>query len=197
MPTSAERGRHVRARLLQAAAELVAEQGWNAVSTRMVAERAGVAPGLVHYHFASLPALLTEAAVQVMEGVVDGAAHGLSQARTAAQALELMLADLDRYPGDDPASRLVSEAMLASGRDEGLRTAMAGLLERFRARLGDRLAAQGVPDPRGTAAVLAAALDGMMLHRSLDPELTSTAVAPVLGRLLQDGTPGTAQEGHP
>ncbi|WP_017555755.1 TetR/AcrR family transcriptional regulator [Nocardiopsis baichengensis] len=193
MATSAERGHHVRTRLLHAAAELVAEQGWNAVSTRMVAERAGVGPGLVHYHFASLPALLTEAALQVMENVVDSAADALDRARTAPQALDLLLADLDHYPGDDPASRLISEAMLTATRNQALRTAMADLLDRFRTRLTDRLQAQGVPDPRRTAAVLAAAVDGMMLHRTLDPALTSAAVTPVLTRLIP--TDPTAQQG--
>src|SRR5215218_10063879 len=64
--TAADRGREVRRRLVQAARELVPERGWAAVSTRTVAERAGVAPGLVHYHFASLQALLAEAAVGAM-----------------------------------------------------------------------------------------------------------------------------------
>lgn len=197
MATSAERGHHVRSRLLQAAAELVAEQGWNAVSTRMVAERAGVGPGLVHYHFASLPALLTEAALQVMQDAVDSAADALDRARTAPQALDLLLADLDRYPGDDPASRLISEAMLTATRNQDLRTAMADLLDRFRTRLSDRLQAQGVPDARRTAAVLAAAVDGVMLHRALDPHLTSASVAPVLTRLIPTHPAGRReQQGH-
>lgn len=53
-PTAADRGREVRRKLLTAAVELIPERGWNAVSTRLLAERAGVAAGLVHYHFPSL-----------------------------------------------------------------------------------------------------------------------------------------------
>jgi len=53
-PTSAERGQAVRRRLLDAAAELIPELGWSGVSTRVLAERAAVTPGMVHYHFASL-----------------------------------------------------------------------------------------------------------------------------------------------
>jgi len=56
----------VRQRLLDTAAELIAERGWTAVSKRLVAERAGVAAGLVHYHFTSVQALLSAAAVGVM-----------------------------------------------------------------------------------------------------------------------------------
>ncbi len=59
--TAVDRGRDVRLQLLSTAAELIGELGWNAVSTRILAERAGVTPGLVHYHFPSLQALLRDA----------------------------------------------------------------------------------------------------------------------------------------
>ncbi|WP_288047924.1 helix-turn-helix domain-containing protein, partial [Nocardia sp.] len=51
---SAERGRATRERLLEAAVSLIGEVGWSGVSTRMVAQRAGVNAGVVHYHFASV-----------------------------------------------------------------------------------------------------------------------------------------------
>lgn len=38
------RGQEVRQRLLRAAIELIGERGWSAVSTRVLAERAGVTP---------------------------------------------------------------------------------------------------------------------------------------------------------
>lgn len=50
---AAARGREVPQRLLAAAAELIPERGWTAVSTRVLAERAGVTPSVVHYHFSS------------------------------------------------------------------------------------------------------------------------------------------------
>ncbi|MGH3825157.1 MAG: helix-turn-helix domain-containing protein [Pseudonocardiaceae bacterium] len=53
---AADRGRDVRLQLLSTAAQLITELGWAAVSTRILAERAGVTPGLVHYHFTSLQA---------------------------------------------------------------------------------------------------------------------------------------------
>jgi hypothetical protein len=37
---------------------------------------------------------------------------------------------------------------------------------------------------RATAAVLTAALDGVLLHRPLGPDLTASSVRQVLGRLL-------------
>ena len=69
---AATRGRDVRQRLLAAAVELIPERGWTAVSTRVLAERAGVTPSVVHYHFPSVAALLDEAAVGFLRGVVAG-----------------------------------------------------------------------------------------------------------------------------
>ncbi len=42
---------HTRQRLLDAAAELIAERGWGQVTTRAIAERAGLPHGTVSYHF--------------------------------------------------------------------------------------------------------------------------------------------------
>ena len=178
-----ERGRQVRERLLGAAAELIAERGWSAVSTRALAERAGVGPGLVHYHFPSLDSLLNEAALSAMVQVADQAAAHL-EGTGPEQGLDLMLGALDAYPGDDPDSALFIEAYLAAGRDEHLRRGITQVLERFRASLADWLRSCGIAEPEATARVLASAADGIMLHRPLDPGLTSQEVAPVLRRVL-------------
>lgn len=182
--TAAARGREVRQRLVRAAAELIAERGWTGVSTRVLAERAGVASGLVHYHFASLQALLVEAAISVMRDVVDGVGPLLARARTPEDAIDLMLGSLDRYTGRDPTSLLVIETYLAATRDEDLSKAVADVVAHFRRRLTEWLAERDVASPEETAAVLAAAIDGVLLHRALDPGLTAGMVAPVLRRIL-------------
>lgn len=186
------RGRQVRERLLGAAGELIAERGWSAVSTRVLAERAGVGPGLVHYHYPSLNALLNEAALGAMAAVAERASAQL-EGTTPQEGLDLVLGALDVYPGDDPTSTLFIEAYLAAGRDEELRRGITGVLERFRAPLTDWLRAGGIADPEATARVLASAVDGIMLHRALDPDLNSAAVVPVLRRLLTPAHP-TSQE---
>lgn len=188
MPTAAERGREVRTRLLGAAAELIAERGWAAVSTRMLAERAGVAAGLVHYHFASLQALLTEAALGVLREAAGALAPLLDRAETPADAVALLMAALDDYTGTDPVSTVFAETYLAATRDPGLRDAVAGVVADFRDRLASWLRTRGVAAPRDTAAVLAAAVDGVLLHRALDPGMTAATVTPILDRILTGGT---------
>jgi AcrR family transcriptional regulator len=179
-----ERGREVRRRLLRAACELVPERGWTGVSTRTVAERAGVAPGLVHYHFASLQALLAEAAIGWLRAVVDDLDAVLERCRTPAELVDVLLGEVERYTGTDPASLLAVEAYLAATRDQELRRELAAVLSDFRRRIAAWLDEQAVPGPEATAAVLAAAIDGVLLHRALDPQSSAAAVAPVLRRVV-------------
>lgn len=193
--TSAERGAEVRRRLLVAAAQLIPEVGWHAVSTRAVAERAGVGAGLVHYHFDSVQSLLRQAVVAVMGEVLSVFPPVLSETSSADAALMDMLAALDGYDGTDTTSLLFVEAYLASARDEQLRMELSRLLEGLRGDLTSWLAAQGTPAPADTAAVLAAAVDGVMLHRALNPKMTSSIVAPVLRRLLGEGDADAGAEG--
>ncbi|WP_329234978.1 TetR family transcriptional regulator [Actinoallomurus sp. NBC_01490] len=187
--TAADRGREARRRLLAAAAELIAERGWAAVSTRMLAERAGVAPGVVHYHFASVQALLTEAALAVMHDLIEQAGAGLAHARTPGEALGLMMEFLAAYDGRDPTSLLFAEAYLAAGRDEDLRRSLGGVVAEFRRALAGRLAEHRVPAPDATAAVIAAAIDGIMLHRALGPGPDAADLTAVLRRLVAPAEP--------
>ncbi|MFI8852584.1 TetR/AcrR family transcriptional regulator [Streptomyces sp. 891-h] len=189
-PTAAERGHEVRQRLLRAGAELITERGWSAVSTRAVAERAEAGPGLVHYHFASLGALLRQAALGAVEALLHELTVLLKAAATPQEALERILSTLDAYSGTDTTSLLFTETYLAATRDEELKSGLARLLAGAREELAGHLREQRVPQPQETAAVLMAAVDGLMLHRPLSPSLSSAAVGPVLRRLLTETNSG-------
>ena len=185
--TAADRGREVRLRLLSTAAELIAELGWSAVSTRILAERAGVTPGLIHYHFASLQALLRDAALGMISDLLSGIESIFDDAPALDRGVDMMLGSLDAYTGSDRTSLLFTETYLAAIRDETLRIELITLVNEFRRKLARWLNEQGENTPEDTAAVLAAAIDGVMLHRALDPQLTSSAVTPVLRRLIAPG----------
>ncbi|MET8868075.1 TetR/AcrR family transcriptional regulator [Nonomuraea sp. NPDC004580] len=181
---AAERGRAVRERLLNAAAELIPERGWTAVSTRTLAERAGVTPSVVHYHFPSLASLLNEAAISRMSAMLAEMDELLASAPEPGAAIGTMLASIDAYTGTDPTSLLFVEAYLASTRDDELRERIAALIAGFRQRFGAALERHAVPAPYATAAVLAASVDGLLLHRGLG--LTADDTPAVLRRLLTD-----------
>ncbi|WP_207921429.1 TetR/AcrR family transcriptional regulator [Micromonospora sp. KC721] len=185
--TAAQRGQEVRQRLLRAATELIVERGWTAVTTRVLAQRAGVAPGLVHYHFTSVQALLVEAVVAAARSVTARTGPLLADAPSADEALTALLGMFGTTSGTDPTSVLFVEAYLAATRDERLRQALGEMIEQFRRQLADHLAAHAVPDPHATAAVLAAAIDGVLLHRALAAGPSGDALAAVLRRLLTPG----------
>lgn len=183
-PSSAVRGRGVPARLLEAAADLIGEIGWNAVSTRILAERAGVGAGLVHYHFDSLQALLRAAALVKMHNILDDVSAAATEVDGPVDGLEAMLSQLDEYTGIDSSSLLVIEAYLAATRDPELRAQMAELVRGWRATMADVLTRIGHPNPDAAAILILAVLDGLFLQKALDRDLSHTEVAPLLRQLL-------------
>ncbi|NKE60031.1 TetR/AcrR family transcriptional regulator [Lentzea sp. PSKA42] len=183
MPKSADRGRRTREQLLDAAAQLVGEVGWGAVTTRLVAERAGVNAALVHYHFSSVQELLSTAALQFAEKVLAESADAL-RASDPADGIERMLEELSRYTGTDPESLLLAEALLASHRLPELRTSLAALVAGFRARVADWLRGADVKDADAVALLLGAAIDGLVLHRALDESVDFRVVAGPFRRLV-------------
>lgn len=181
---AAERGQAVRRRLLEAAVALVPELGWSAVSTRILADRAGVTPSVVHYHFPSLQALLIEAVLGAMREVAVAFEPALETVETPAGAVDALLASVGEYSGTDPMSLLFAEAYLTATRDDTLREGIREILAGMRTRFGGWLAERGVAEAEDTAAVLFAAVDGLLLHRALGPELGRDVSPSVLRRLV-------------
>lgn len=174
-------GQDVRRRLLTAAAELIPELGWSAVSTRILAERAGVSASVVHYHFTGVQAVLSEAALTAMRQVLDASGELVSSAQTPAESIDALLASVAPYDGTDPTALLFVETYLAATRDEGLRARLTAIVQDFRDRSADWFRLHQVADPDAAAAVLAAVIDGLLLHRSLGP---APDVSAVLRRLV-------------
>jgi AcrR family transcriptional regulator len=184
--TARDRGVEVRQRIEQAAIELVCEVGRGGVSTRLLAERAGVTPGLVHYHYRSIDDALRTAMVGAIDTLVGELDRALAGVGSAEEAMAVVWTLLDPYPADAPESVLLLESVLAAMRDPELRDRMAEAVGAFRGRLADRLRESGVDRPEATAAVLAATIDGVMMHRILFDDLSSQTVRPVVERLLHD-----------
>ncbi|MFR0357516.1 TetR/AcrR family transcriptional regulator [Streptomyces sediminimaris] len=187
-PTSVERGNETRARLLQAAAELIVEEGWGAVTTRKVADRAGVRQGLVHYHFPTVTDLLIDAALDSARREVEGAMTALTEATDPALGMEQMLTMMASYSAGDPATVLYSEMLLASARHERLRVGLSQLMRTWRTAAADWLRRNGAGEDADTAAVLlGAALDGLVMYRIVDPTVADLPVAGPLLRLAGIG----------
>nr|BAG84246.1 putative transcriptional regulator [Streptomyces griseoviridis] len=198
-PTSAERGQESRARLLAAAAELIVADGWGSVTTRKVADLAGLPPGLVHYHFRTVTDLQIDAALDAARREVDAATAALVSAADPVAGMAEVLDELAAYADNDPATILFSEMLLAATRHKRLREELSVLLGNWRSTMADWLRSHGGPaDAEATVLLLGAALDGLVLHRMVDPGQTRVSVAGPLRRLA--GLPphqGAGAQGRP
>ncbi|MFB7914044.1 TetR/AcrR family transcriptional regulator [Streptomyces sp. NPDC056061] len=160
-----------RERLIEAAASLIPELGWGDVSSRRVAERAGVNTGVIHYHVGSIGELRRIAAVRKIRMFFrDRIGEALTQSDPAV-AVETLLRALSASDPRDPELLLLYESLVAAGRDDQLRAETADLLAEFRQSLCDWFAARGVTRPLVVAVTLTAAIDGYLLQRSLDPSV--------------------------
>ena len=169
------RGDATRNKISQAAVELVAELGWDAVTTRAVAARAGVNPALVHYHFGSMEALLRGAVVAALEQEIGQAVVPFTTEPTLTDALAGATDAVGRFDPDTPTAALLIEAMIRAVRDPELSRLIVGSLTEFRDLVAARVRAAAADDatvalpPDGTGVFVAAALDGLALHRIVDP----------------------------
>ncbi len=199
MPETARRGpssRATRDKLTRAAAELIAEQGWGRVTTRAVAERAGLPHGAVSYHFRGKQELLIEACL-------DAFAHAVPLEELAAlsglgEVVDMIADQLDQeLRSTTTSSRLMFEAMREAERDESLRERLGVLVADYRTAVAaavradqsrGRLPASVSPD--GVAALLAAVGDGLLLHAILGAETDVPGALAALRTLLASSDGG-------
>jgi AcrR family transcriptional regulator len=180
-----------RERILAATIALIAEVGWSGITTRLVAARAGVNVALLHYYFGSKDALLREALLMAMNEVLLALVEPLVTPGPVLDALDGVIARLADIDPASPAGVVTGEALLRATRDPEIRVAMSDELAEFRSLLAGRIAeaadeVRAGLDPEGTATVLAAALDGLLLHAFVDPSLDLPRASRALRGLLVD-----------
>jgi len=201
-PEAAEAGRSPKApgaqavldprrRILRGTAELIAELGWTRVTTRKVAERAGVNNALVHYYFGTKRALLLQAATDAFMNELGGPLEAIVARDDLGEAVPEAIAWLGRSGPSHTTGRIVVEMMLQAVHDPALRETSRQMLHDFRRAVQAKATGQGWPDETaaGFATMLAALLDGLYLHVLLDPDLDLHAAAAALRPLFtrEDG----------
>jgi AcrR family transcriptional regulator len=179
-----------REKLMAAAAELIAEVGWGRVTTRAVAERAGLPHGAVSYHFRGKQELLTEAAMYAFAQAVP--ADEFAALAGVEDLIGLIAAEIGGQGATSPAlTRLMFEAMREAERDPGLRERMGAMLARYRELMVQAVRAEqergavftGAPAD-AIATLLGAVGDGLLLHALLDPGLDVQPALDALRALL-------------
>ncbi len=184
-------GDATRARLTDAAATLVVERGWGSVTTRAVAERAGVNQALVHYHFGNMEGLLREAVLSRLLPVLRGLADELLDERPFADGIHGTMRLLDDFDLGSDTGVLMAEALLRATRDEQMAEAMGGMVGSWTAMLEPRLVTAQqrglVRDDIAAAAlarIIAAVMDGFLIQRMADPATDAEAAATTIATLL-------------
>lgn len=167
--------RDVKEALLVAAADLIAEVGWGRVSSRMVAEKAGVNNALVHYHFASMEDLLRRAAARVMAQSFAEPTREVWRDGDIVAGMREALRWLDRLDVDAVETMVLIEGLVQTRRDSDLQGQAAEGLGALRSELTRSIEEGNHPlsgaGSDGVATVLLALLDGLLLHRIIDPTL--------------------------
>jgi AcrR family transcriptional regulator len=187
-----EAARPTRERILRATSELMAEMGIDRVRTRAVAERAGVNPALVHYYFGSMSALVLEAAEHSLVRELGPSIEALQSGATIHDGVRAILEWVERHGEQTPGSTILAEAMVKATRDPAFRRWTRHASRRFRALILERLEAARDSgeldrelDLEATALLLAAALDGLLFHRLVDPKLDVRRAARPLDAMLR------------
>jgi AcrR family transcriptional regulator len=190
-------------RILRATVELIAEVGWGGVRTRAVAERAGVNVALVHYHFGSMDALLQRAAMASLTEAVAEPTRAVLDAPSLVRAWSVIVDWIGRVDETSTDFRVMAEVFVRATYDPEVRAWVGAALDDFRRVLAEvvrraRSDGQTPPDldPQAAAVLLAALLDGLLLHRLVDPGLDLEGTRHALEALLGRGTSGRGAAGE-
>jgi DNA-binding transcriptional regulator YbjK len=159
-----------RRALLDAAMELIAENGAGVVTHRGVAERAGLPPSTTSYFFDSIDSLISEALrTYVAERIIEltNLAAELPDGTTPA-SLSLQLSQAMHAAPQNNVLALI-EVYLGAARDPDLRAVVVESLDAFRRVATTSLRAAGARRAQSAARAFHALLDGFMLQHAADP----------------------------
>ena len=154
-----------RREILEAVIAIGADRGLDALNVRDVAERCGVAPGLIHHYFPSMDELLAESFGTWADASLK-ALQQLSESASPRVALALTVANVS------PDQRIWHDALSSASRHQQLRARAKSLSEEYLAhvegliRAGIEKEQFACPDPRLSAWRIILVLDGMvaMMH---------------------------------
>lgn len=179
-----------RMRLIEAAHDILAEEGYQAFSARRIADRAELKPQLVHYYFRSMEELV----VAVFQRTTANYCRLHDEALTSRQPLR-MVWTLNR---NLPEAKRMTEFIALSKRFEGLRTVMRETGEEFRRmqiatieRLYDGRKTDphyGIT-PHGLAVLMAAVARNFVLETEVDMLLGHDDLEAFIDRLLDHFEP--------
>ncbi len=158
-----------RTTLLNAAADVLLEDGIGALTLRHLAKRLGVAAGLVNHYFPEIEALAAEAFAMIAQGEVAVLfAAACAETAPAAQISRLIAELLE--PHRRGVSLLWLDAWQASRSRTLLRAAVIDAMDLWQQRLSTLIAQGGfaTSDPAASATRILALIDGLSIQAVID-----------------------------
>ncbi len=172
-----------RERILEAAFTVLSRQGYENSSIKDIAEEAGVAQGLVHYHFKSKQQLVLAVLEFVCQKVEIGAATGEAGALEAFADMKRTL--VDSRDANSLYVQLIGvglhDALVGGGVRDFIRSERAHIEDLARQVLGERKQFDGAA--RGIAGVVWAAVLGIMIQNLVDPEFDADEAVDTLAAM--------------
>ena len=195
MPTESggryARGVQRRSALIEAAAELLLEQGLTAISHRAVAARAGLPLASTTYYFGSADDLRDEALQHIAE---DWAARAGAAVRALPAQLDVVRAaqavgSIIGADAPSPEMLLMYERYLEAGRHQRLRRVVVDWNGHLKELVREVLRRAGLPDDEDWAGLVLAVADGVAvtaLAEGTSPDVAVIAAVEQLFSLLRD-----------
>jgi AcrR family transcriptional regulator len=154
----------MRARLLEAAVEILAKEGFAHTTTVAVCERTGTPRGTMLHHFPSRAALLTSAIDHVLqlrlEEFKERVAKLDAREKTVVAAVDALWASVRT-----PTFYAGLELVVAARTDQELQKAFVPVMRAFDRRVADTFHSlfPGIPDPEGLSAFALSLLNGVAI----------------------------------
>lgn len=176
-------------RLLIAAKQIVAEEGFETLTLKRVSERAGENKAMVAYYFGNKAGLVAT----VLDSVIhDEYLDSLDRMRDVSpgERIPRLVEEMQRMAAWAEDFQVFFELLPHVLRDEALRRRMAMLFRWYWKKklewLGLEDGAGGLADPDllGLAQLLSAVIDGLAIQTAVDPEMDLANPYRVLARLL-------------
>ncbi|WP_116103396.1 TetR/AcrR family transcriptional regulator [Amycolatopsis thermalba] len=178
---STPKGERRRAALIEAAAELLVEGGFDAIRHRAVAERAGLPLASTTYYFDSLDDLISAAAEHHGRTELAKGHAQLDELPTTPRGIDSVVElVLDQLPGEDAGYEAVLlryERLVATGRRPYLRPLMRALGAELRELLAEIFARSGLAIERDRLEELIALVDGAVVNALIEVDPDPRAVA--------------------
>jgi TetR/AcrR family transcriptional regulator, transcriptional repressor of bet genes len=184
-----------RAALISAALDCIAQGGPQSATTRAMADRAGVTPGLIRHYFATKEDLISAAFEALMTRLTEDSSDrladepGTARAHPVARLRSFVEAALSPPVVDKRALALWAGFMQMVPRDAGMRAVhhrtYLGFRDRLEGLIGDALAARGIGSDaasrRSHAIACNAVLDGLWLEGGALPDAFAPDELPRIG----------------